>query len=256
MTSSISGRSRRVGAPTEPEVQPRPARARLGRALRAIRNGLGISLAEVALRTGVSVSTLSKVENGQMSLTYDKLVQLSEGLEVDISAFFAASPPVPATGKSQVTARRSITRPGEEMLVETPNYDYRYLCTDLSQKAMVPILITIRARSLVKFNQLSRHSGEEFIYVLRGPIEVHTEHYAPARLNEGDAIYIDSTMAHASLAIGDRDALVINVCYSPSAGHLQNLVDLARATALTDGVEVADTEPKMGRASAMKLPKS
>jgi adenosine deaminase len=72
-----------VAAPTEPQEQPRPARARLGRALRAIRNGLGISLAEVALRTGVSVSTLSKVENSQRSLTYDKLVQLSEGLKVE-----------------------------------------------------------------------------------------------------------------------------------------------------------------------------
>lgn len=254
MISSISGRSRRVAAPTEPEAPPRPARARLGRALRAIRAGLGISLAEVALRTGVSVSTLSKVENGQMSLTYDKLVQLSEGLEVDISAFFDARPPAAGAGNSQVTARRSITRPGEEMLVETPNYDYRYLCTDLSQKAMVPILITIRARSLVRFSQLSRHSGEEFIYVLRGPIEVHTEHYAPARLDEGDAIYIDSTMAHASLAIGETDALVINVCYSPSAGHLQNLVDLARASAQSAGGE-ADAASEEGRASATKLPK-
>lgn len=244
-----------MAAPIEPLEQPRPARARLGRALRAIRNGLGISLAEVALRTGVSVSTLSKVENSQMSLTYDKLVQLSEGLEVDISAFFDTSPPAEAVGNGQVTARRSITRPGEEMLVETPNYDYRYLCTDLSQKAMVPILITIRARSMVRFSQLSRHSGEEFIYVLRGPIEVHTEHYAPARLNEGDAIYIDSTMAHASLAIGDTDALVINVCYSPSAGHLQNLVDLARATARSADSEAADAASETGGTSAVKLPK-
>jgi oxalate decarboxylase/phosphoglucose isomerase-like protein (cupin superfamily) len=120
---------------------------------------------------------------------------------------------------------------------------------------MVPILITIRARSLVRFSQLSRHSGEEFIYVLRGPIEVHTEHYAPARLNEGDALYIDSTMAHASLAIGDTDALVINVCYSPSAGHLQNLVDLARAAALSADNEAADAPPVRGRASAVKLPR-
>lgn len=232
-----------MAAPTEPLPSPRPARARLGRALRAIRRNLGLSLAEVALRTKVSVSTLSKVENSQMSLTYDKLVQLSQGLEVDISAFFEASPTAEAIGNRQVTARRSITRPGEEMLVETPNYDYRYLCTDLSRKAMVPILITIRARSLVSFSQLSRHSGEEFIYVLRGPVEVHTEHYAPTRLEEGDALYIDSTMAHASLAIGDTDALVLNVCHSPSAGHLQALVDLARAAAAAADSEPAAAEP-------------
>jgi transcriptional regulator with XRE-family HTH domain len=215
-----------VAAPTE--LSPdRPARARLGRALRAIRAKLGISLAEVALRTGVSISTLSKVENGQLSLTYDKLVQLSEGLSIDISVFFSETPTI-AEATEVVTARRSITRPGEEMLIETPNYDYRYLNTELSQKAMVPILITIRARSVVAFDQFSRHSGEEFIYVLKGSIEVHSEHYAPTLLQVSDSMYLDSTMAHAFIALGNRDAQMLNICYSAAAGHQQALVKMAR----------------------------
>jgi transcriptional regulator with XRE-family HTH domain len=220
-----------VAAPTEAPPPPggQPPRARLGRALRAIRTELAISLADVATRTGISVSTLSKVENGQLSLTYDKLVQLSEGLGLDISTFFTDQPRAAAGAPEPVTARRSITRPGGEMLVETPNYDYRYLATELSQKAMVPILITIRAHSLVEFDQLSRHSGEEFLYVLKGPIEVHTEHYAPSLLETGDSMYLDSTMAHAFLAVGGEDALMLNVCYSASAGHLQTLVQLAKA---------------------------
>jgi transcriptional regulator with XRE-family HTH domain len=218
-----------VAAPTDAGSE-RPARARLGRNLRAIRAELGISLADVALRTGVSVSTLSKVENGQLSLTYDKLVQLSEGLHVDISVFFSEAPRIVAVGEP-VTARRSITRPGEEMLVETANYDYRYLNTELSQKAMVPILITIRAHSLVDFDQFSRHSGEEFIYVLDGPIEVHSEHYAPTVLETGDSMYLDSTMAHAFIAVGDKDALMINVCHSAAAGYQQTLVQMAKAKA-------------------------
>ena len=94
-----------------------------------------------------------------------------------------------------VTARRSITRQGQGLRVETPNYDYRYLCTDLAKKAMVPILITIRARSLVSFGSFSTHSGEEFIYVLRGEVEVHTEFYEPTALRAGEAMYIDSTHA-------------------------------------------------------------
>lgn len=215
--------------PTE-DVPERPARARLGRALRAIRAELGISLADVALRTGVSVSTLSKVENSQLSLTYDKLVQLSEGLGIDISVFFNETPKLETTNEP-VTARRSITRPGEEMLIETANYDYRYLNTELSQKAMVPILITIRARSVVAFDQFSRHSGEEFIYVLEGPIEVHSQHYTPTLLQAGDSMYLDSTMEHAFIAVGDQDALMLNVCYSASAGQLQTLVQMAKAKA-------------------------
>lgn len=216
---------------------PAPAattpKARLGRALRAIRAQMGLTLADVAARTGVAVSTLSKVENGQLSLTYDKLWRLSEGLRVDIGAFFDPEPQVGASAPG-VTGRRSLTGRGQGLLVETPNYDYRYLCTDLSRRAMVPIVITIRARSLVEFGALSRHAGEEFLYVLDGEIEVHTEFYEPVLLAAGEAMYLDSTMGHAFLTTGGGDAQILNVCHSPSAGHFRTLVELASAGAAPD----------------------
>ncbi len=187
-------------------------KARLGKALRAIRSQMRLTLADVSIRTGVAVSTLSKVENGQLSLTYDKLVQLSEGLQVDITALFSADPTVPAAPPPVVTARRSITRRRQGLLVATPNYDYRYLCADLAHKAMVPILITIRARSIVEFSSMSSHSGEEFIYILRGSVEVHTEVYEPTILSAGEAMYIDSTMRHAFVTTRDEPAVMLNVC--------------------------------------------
>ena len=61
---------------------------------------MGLTLAETSARTRLAVSTLSKVENGQLSLTYNKLVQLSEGLEIDISTFFD---PVPARSRTAAT---------------------------------------------------------------------------------------------------------------------------------------------------------
>ncbi|HWL69142.1 MAG TPA: XRE family transcriptional regulator [Geminicoccus sp.] len=204
-------------------------KARLGNALRAIRRRLDLSLTEVAARTGLAISTLSKVENSQLSLTYDKLVQLAEGLEVDISAFFEPDPAASDRLHPTVTARRSIARKGDGLLVHTENYDYRYVCTDLTHKAMVPILITIRARSIVEFPTLSQHAGEEFLYVLRGRITVHTEFYEPAELATGESMYLDSTMGHAFLTTGPRPAQILNVCHSPNAGHFRSLLDLARA---------------------------
>lgn len=220
------------------------ARARLGGALRAIRSHLGLTLAEVSARTGLAVSTLSKVENGQLSLTYDKLVMLSEGLQVDINALFDAEPVLPEMATRTLTGRRSIAAAGSGLLVETPNYDYRYLCTDLARKAMVPILITIRARSTIQLGALSAHAGEEFIYVLKGRIEVHTEFYAPVTLGRGEGIYLDSTMQHGSLTVGRGTALVLNICWSPNTGHFRTLVDLAEA--LTNGADGAGP----GRATA------
>jgi transcriptional regulator with XRE-family HTH domain len=211
-----------------------PPRARLGGALRAIRSHLRLTLAEVSARTGLAVSTLSKVENGQLSLTYDKLLMLSGGLQVDINALFDAEPVLPEAATRTPTGRRSIARAGSGLVVETPNYDYRYLCTDLARKAMVPILITIRARSTIQLGALSAHAGEEFIYVLKGKIEVHTEFYAPLTLGRGEGIYLDSTMQHGSLTVGRGTALILNICWSPNAGHFRTLVELAEA--LTDGM--------------------
>lgn len=210
-------------------------RARLGRTLKAIRAQLDMTLAEVSARTGLAVSTLSKVERGKLTLTYDNLVRLSEGLHIDISAFFENEPYAFDTLAQAVTARRTLTRRGDGTQVETTNYGYVYLCTDLSRKAMVPSLVTIRARSLVEFDKLSTHPGEEFMYVLRGAVEVHTEHYEPVTLKQGDSLYIDSTMGHATVTAGARDALLLSVCTSPHGGRFESLLDLTLKRKREDG---------------------
>ena len=55
---------------------------RLGQCLRAVRHRHGLTLQDVVERTGVALSTLSKVENDQMSLTYDKLLQKTRKREI------------------------------------------------------------------------------------------------------------------------------------------------------------------------------
>jgi quercetin dioxygenase-like cupin family protein len=60
----------------------------------------------------------------------------------------------------------------------------------------------------------SIHEGEEFIYVVEGVLEFHTEHYAPAILRAGDSCYLDSTMRHAFVSKSEAPALVVSVCLS------------------------------------------
>ncbi|MBW8723999.1 MAG: helix-turn-helix transcriptional regulator [Inquilinus limosus] len=184
---------------------------KLGECLKALRRRHGWTLQEVNQRTGVAVSTLSKVENDQMSLTYDKLLQISEGLGITLAELLS-----PSGGAGTATAaRRSIGRPGEGLLQVTQNYDYLYLCTELQRKRMVPVLTTVKTRDIADFGPLLRHSGEEFIFVLEGAIEVHTDHYAPVRLETGGSIYIDSTMGHGYVSVGGGNATILGVCSSP-----------------------------------------
>ena len=196
----------------------------LGSLLRSLRSRNGWTLKEMSQRTNIPVSTLSKVEHDRLTLTYDKLVQLSQRLNIRISELFADAPD---SVEPAVTARRSIGRADDAVRVNTKNYDYHYLCPELRKKRMIPILTRIRAKSAQEFGALVRHSGEEYIYVLEGGIKVLTEFYDPVELNVGESIYIDSNMGHAYVtAEGCEEATVLGVCSSTDEGLLESLLSL------------------------------
>ncbi len=189
-----------------PTTASRPS---LGESVRAARQAQGLTLKEVSQRSGLAISTLSKVENGQMSLTYDKLLALSDGLRVNVATLFET----PASTRPRTaTTRRSVSRRGEGRAVQTEWYDYLYQFTDLARKRMIPIMAEFHARSLEEFGELIHHGGEEYCYVLAGRVAVHTEFYAPDMLEPGDGIYLDSTMGHAYLNAGEEPARAIVVC--------------------------------------------
>lgn len=182
---------------------------RLGDALRNLRRSHKWTLSDVAEKTSISISTLSKVERGQMSLTYDKLVLLADGLGVDITTFFSDAVPSPAPSAA---GRRSITRKGNGQVIETPSYTYVYPNTDLLNRPFVPIIADVKARTIDEFGPLLKHSGEEFVHVLEGKVVVHTEHYAPCELNQGDSIHLDSSMGHAFTAAGPGPCRLLSIC--------------------------------------------
>ena len=196
----------------------------LGAVMKGIRARNGWTLKEMSAKSGIPVSTLSKVEHDRLTLSYDKLQQLSQRLKIRMSDLFAEDEEDAAP---RVTGRRSIATIDRAARVTTDNYDYHYLCTDLRQKRMIPILTRIRAHSAHEFGELVHHQGEEFIYVLEGRIEVHSEFYDPVTLDVGQGIYIDSSMGHAYVvAEGFDEALVLGVCSSADDGLMDSLMSL------------------------------
>ena len=194
----------------------------LGSLLRALRARNGWTLSQMSQRTSIPVSTLSKVEHDRLTLSYDKLVQLSQRLEIRVSELFADA----VETEPAVTARRSIGLTDGAVRVNTKNYDYYYLCPELRRKRMIPILTRIRAKSAEEFGDLVRHSGEEYIYVLEGAIAVHTAFYDPVILKSGESIYVDSNMGHAYVAEGCDEATVLAVCSSADESLVESLMSL------------------------------
>jgi transcriptional regulator with XRE-family HTH domain len=202
----------------------RAAPPTLGTVMKSIRSRNGWTLKEMSAKSGIPVSTLSKVEHDRLTLSYDKLQQLSQRLSIRMSDLFAEDE---GDSAPRVTGRRSVGTIDQAVRVTTDNYDYHYLCTDLRQKRMIPIITRIRAHSAREFGELVRHQGEEFIYVLEGEIEIHTEFYDPVTLKTGQGIYLDSSMGHAYVvADGFDEALVLGVCSSADDGLMDSLMSL------------------------------
>jgi transcriptional regulator with XRE-family HTH domain len=198
------------------------SRPNLGRRLRELRSRNNWRIADVSRMTGLASSTISKVENGRMSLTYDKLQQLAYGLSLDLVDLFGERGP--SERLDMAMARRSVGRSGDGVSVNAGSYEYRYLNADLAPKRMVPIIGVVSARSLEEFGDLIKHEGEEFVLVLEGSIVVHLEFYAPLVLQAGDLIYIDSSMGHAYLAGSEGLCRMITVCTGAPTEEIQRAV--------------------------------
>ena len=185
-----------------------------GETIRAMRKRAGLTLAELSNRTGLAVSTLSKLEVGNVSLSYDKLMLISKGLEIDMAELLDSTPH--PGGAASYGGRRVVQRAGEGQHVETRSYSQSYLATELLNKRMTPIYVELHARTLpeffAEFGDFIRHPGEEFTYVIEGEVAFHTELYAPLTLRTGDSIYFDSEMGHAYLKASDSPCRLITSC--------------------------------------------
>jgi transcriptional regulator with XRE-family HTH domain len=175
----------------------------LGERVRALRKAQGWTLEQAAQAAGLARSTLSKIENGQMSPTFEALKKLATGLRIPIPQLF--TPPE----KAEVTGRMAVTKSGAGDTHVTATYEHDLLAGALSRKKMLPYRARIRARSMEEFDGWVRHDGEEFLYVLTGIVCLYTEFYAPVDLRRGDSVYYDAAMGHNVVSTSPEDATIL-----------------------------------------------
>lgn len=191
----------RIARESGAEVTPAPLD--LGHRVRELRKARGWTLEQAAVKAGLARSTLSKIENGQMSPTYDALKKLAQGLAISVPQLF--TPP----SRAQVNGRMALTRAGEGQAQATATYEHELLAAALTKKQMLPYRARVRARDLAEFNGWVRHDGEEFLYVLTGTIRLYTEFYEPQDMRRGDSAYYDATMGHNVVSTSEEDATIL-----------------------------------------------
>lgn len=175
----------------------------LGARVRELRKARNWTLEQAAQQAGLARSTLSKIENSQMSPTYEALRKLAVGLEISVPQLF--TPPV----KNQINGRMASTKSGQGTAHPTTTYEHELLAESLSKKKMLPYHARIRARSIEEFDGWVRHDGEEFLYVLTGVVKLFTEFYEPLEMRRGDSAYYDASMGHNVISTSEEDATIL-----------------------------------------------
>ena len=177
---------------------------KLGERVRKIRLSQSLTLEEASKRTGLARSTLSKIENEQISPTFAAVTKLVNGLGIDIPQLFSQQ-----STKMSASGRRDITRRDEGQIHPTRTYEHELLATEMSGKKMMPYKAKIHAREFSDYQEWIRHEGEEFMLVLSGSVMFYTEFYQPVEMFGGDSTYYDADMGHVVVSTSEEDALIL-----------------------------------------------
>ena len=184
-------------------------RERMGERLRAIRKSQRLTLKTLSARAQVALSTLSKMELGQISVSYEKFAAVARALGVDLAALFDPAGDAVAGLRARPVAVRATLAAAPRY--DSPQYRYRLLAGDFPAKRMQPMHGSIVARRLDEFPDYVRHPGQEFLTVLSGRVRICFESGESIELGRWDSAYFDSGVGHVYLSVGRTDAQVMVV---------------------------------------------
>jgi transcriptional regulator with XRE-family HTH domain len=173
----------------------------LGERVRLLRIQRGMTLTRLSALCGISVSTLSKLENGQTGLNLDNVIRLAGGFSMPVSILLNEG--------SVASGAWSISRSGGAYNHKLTELDFEVLHNDLPAQRNIFWKVRVKCRTLAEFGPYHSHPGEEFFYVLKGNVRFLMRNHEPKKLGPGDSIQFDSALDHAYLSVGRDDALIL-----------------------------------------------
>ncbi len=191
-----------------PVVPERNLERALGNQIRSLRRQQDLSVTDLASAAGISTGMLSKIENGAISASLATLQSISTVLQAPLSSLFASFEERQDCSYVPVGRGVTIERRGSKV-----GHVYQLLGHVLrGDVAIEPYLITLRndAAPYTSF----RHSGIEFIYMLKGEIRYRhgSEVYA---LNEGDSLLFDSSALHGPETLSGTETVYLSIIIYP-----------------------------------------
>lgn len=183
---------------------------KVGDRIKSLRIAKGMSMTEVADRTGISEPTLTAIEDQKISPPLGNIVSLAKLFEVSVGDFFGDkgdSPFCLVRSDDRKTVSRFNSGAGD-----SGGYKYKSLGLQKKNRQMEPFLVTLTPHKDTEIVP-NQHIGEEILFVLEGKVEVRLLGHKDI-LNPGDSIYYDSNMPHIVSCYGDKPATILAVIYA------------------------------------------
>lgn len=211
---------------------------RLGERIKQLRTKKSMGLVELGKHTGLSASFLSQLETGRVVPTLRNLARIALVFSKDLSYFFE---PEPKTLFRVQRGRDRIRLP--QSGTDEPAYYFESLGYLVPDRQLDPYFAEFLPN--VKPRRAHQHPGCEFLYVLEGELDIlHGD--TTNRLQQGDAVYFDSSTEHSYACGGNTSAKALIVTLQP------NSVNVAAGLA---GASAVLTKHKSG-ATAVFRPKT
>jgi transcriptional regulator with XRE-family HTH domain len=160
--------------------------------LRAVRRQRGLTLEQLAAKTGLTKSYLSKIERRQSTPSIAVALKVARALEVDVGRLFSDE-----AAEEKITVDRAAGGDGER---------YQVLASALLGKSMSPFVV--RPTTNLVDDPHAEHTGQEFVFVHAGRVELDYGDQT-IKLGTGDSAYFDASVSHKIRAVGAKPAEVV-----------------------------------------------
>lgn len=179
----------------------------IGAKIKKLRKARKLTLQDVARETGFSPALISQIENNNVSPPIATLSKIARFFDVKMSLFFEEEEEERKYEIVRKVDRRVVSRVISKAGTGH-GYTYEALSFHKLNKKMEPFIVSVAERA--QDDTLYNHEGEEFLLILKGRAEVILDNER-FFLEEGDAVYFDSSMKHRLLAADDNEVQVLAV---------------------------------------------
>ncbi len=169
--------------------------------LRAIRQHRGWSLDELASRSGVGASTISRIETGHRSISFDVLVPLARELDVSVDELVASADEEEVVIRPEAVEARGMT------------------VWSLSRPSSETIAVKMRFEPVATDPELQVHPGHDWMFVLEGTVRL-TLGERKLLVHAGESAEFSTMTPHAVQAVGAPAEVIMLFNHHGARTHL------------------------------------